>query len=244
MKQRMKYVFVLALAAGSMALSACSGDDTSSDDDNGGSAGASGSKTGGSSPGGTTNKAGNSSGGKASAGTGTGGAGEGGMGGASEAGAGAGGDSAGAGGNVDMGGAPGSSGAAGAAGAAGAGGAGEPELVYACGSANQFQKTCSAWVAANCADPTECADCVPGLTADRESFQTVPPCDTCNAKYDAFYQCQIDAFESNNLEFGVACLDGVGADGSDNCYPFLDDAIACENYVGVNHTCPATWPPQ
>jgi hypothetical protein len=244
MKQRMKYVFVLALATGSMALSACGDDDSSSDNNNGGSAGASGSKTGGSSPGGSTNKAGNNSGGKASAGTGAGGAADGGMGGASEAGAGVGGDSAGAGGNVDMGGAPGASGAAGAA---GAGGAGEPALVYACGSATLIQKKCSALVAANCDPATDCADCVTQFTADREGFQTDPPCDTCNAKYDAFDQCQVDAFESNNLAFGVECVDGYGADGSANCYPFLDDAIACQGYVGSDvdpHACPATWPPQ
>ncbi|MES1188964.1 MAG: hypothetical protein ABUL60_34430 [Myxococcales bacterium] len=244
MKQRMKYVFVLALAAGSIALSACGDDDSSSDNNNGGSAGASGSKTGGSSPGGSSNKAGNNSGGKASAGTGAGGAADGGMGGTSEAGAGVGGDSAGAGGNVDMGGA---AGASGAAGAAGAGGAGEPELVYACGSATLIQKKCSALVAANCDPATDCSDCVATATSDREAFQTDPPCDTCNAKWDAFDQCQVDALEGGDVFAGVECVDGYGADGNANCYPFLDDAIACEQYVGddVNpHACPATWPPQ
>jgi hypothetical protein len=247
MKQRMKYVFVLALATGSMALSACGDDDSSGENNNGGSAGASGSKTGGSSSGGSTNKAGNNSGGKASAGTAAGGAADGGMGGASDAGAGVGGDSAGAGGNVDMGGAPGASGAAGAAGAAGAGGAGEPALVYACGSATLIQKKCSALVAANCDPATDCSDCVATATSDREAFQLDPPCETCNAKWDAFDQCQVDAFEGGNVLAGVECVDGYGADGNANCYPFFDDAVACQGYVGsdVNpHECPATWPPQ
>lgn len=241
MKQRMRYVFVLALAAGSVALSAC-GDDDDDSTSNGGSAGASGSKTGGSSTGGS--KAGNSSGGKAGSAT-AGSTSNGGMGGATEAGAG--GDSAGAGGSV-VGGAAGAGGAdtvGGAAGAGGAGGAGE--LVYACGSATLIQKKCSALVAANCDPATDCSDCVTQATSDREDFQTDPPCDTCNAKWDAFNQCQVDAFESGNLDYGVTCVDGYGADGSDNCYPFLDDAIACEGYVGSDvdpHECPTTWPPQ
>jgi hypothetical protein len=125
----------------------------------------------------------------------------------------------------------------------GAGGAG---LVYACGSGNLIEKTCSAWVAADCPDATDCSDCIQQRTTERADFQTDPPCDTCNAKWDAFYQCQVDAFESDNLAAGVECVDGIGADGTLDCYPFLDDAIACEGYVGNPNdpkACPATWPP-
>lgn len=238
MKQRMRHVFVLALATCGVVISACGDDDSSGPNDNGGSAGASGSKTGGSSAGGSTSKAGSNNGGKAgnatagtSANAGAGGAADGGMSGAGDGGAG--GNSAGAGGSGGD--------------AGGAGGAGEPALVYACGSANQFQKTCSAWVAADCPDATICADCVAALTADREGFQNDPPCDTCDAKYDAFYQCQIDAFESNNLAAGVECVEGFGADATLDCYPLLDEAIACQGYVGSDQDpkpCPATWPPQ
>jgi len=244
MKQRMRYVFVLALATGGMVVSACSGDD-SSDDNNGGSSGASGTKTGGSSSGGSANKAGRNSGGEA--GTESGGeagsatAGTSAMGGApGTAGAGAGGTADGGMGGASHVGAGGSD-----AGAGGMGAGGDAGLVYACGSANQFQKTCSAWSAANCGDAVVCSDCVFDLTSAREDFQTAPPCDTCNAKYDAYYQCQIDAFESGDLAFGVACYGGF-ADGSDNCLPFFDDAIACEGYVGSEvepHACPASWPP-
>jgi len=237
MKQRIKYLFVLTLAAGSIALSAC-GDDDSIADGSGGSAGASGSKTGGSSTGGS--KAGNNSGGKSGSTAGTSGASDGGTGATAEAGAG--GDGGGAGGNVDVGDAAGAGGADSAGGAPGGG-----ELVYACGSATLIQKKCSALVAANCDIATDCADCVTQATSDREDFQTDPPCETCNAKWDAFDQCQVDAFESGDLAFGVECVDGYGADGSANCYPFLDDAIACQGYVGSDndpHECPATWPPQ
>jgi hypothetical protein len=248
MKQRMRYVFVLVLATSGIVVSACTGDDTSSDN-NGGSGGGSGSKTGGSSSGGSASKAGGTSGGEAgsdsggkagsatagtSATAGAGGAADGGMGGASDAGAG--GNKAGAGGSD-----------AGAAGMGGAGGSGEPALVYACGSATLIQKTCSAWVARGCADPTICSDCVTQITTDREGFQTDPPCDTCNAKVDGFYQCQVDAFESGDVAFGVQCFAGSGADGSDDCATaFLDDAFACQGYVGDPQNpqaCPATWPP-
>jgi hypothetical protein len=235
----MRYVFVLALATGGIVVSACSGDD-SSDDNNGGSSGASGEKTGGSSSGGSANKAGRSSGGEAGrdsggeAGDAT--AGTSAMGGAPTA--------AGAGGTVDggMGGANTAAAGGSDAGAGGMGAGGEPALVYACGSANQFQKTCSAWSAANCTNAVVCSDCVFDLTSAREDFQNEPPCDTCNAKYDAYYQCQIDAFESGDLAFGVGCFDG-DPDGSDNCLPFANDAFSCEGYVAGNSSCPASWPP-
>lgn len=247
MKQRMRYLVLVALAASTTLIGACS-DDEDSIDDTGGSAGASGSKTAGSSAGGSANKAGNNSGGKAgnatagtstagtstagaSANAGAGGAGEGGLGGATDGGAV--GNSAGAGGSDG--------------GAAGAGGAAEPALVYKCGSSTLIRKKCSALAAAECEDPTICSDCVDLATADREAFQNDPPCPACNAKYDAFDQCMVDAFESGDLAFGVECIPGYGADGSESCYPFLDEAIACQGYVGSDqdpHECPATWPPQ
>ena len=246
MKQTLSYVWVLVLATGGLVASACSDDSSSGTENSAGNAGdpgtSTGGKTGGSTSGGSTsggstsggssNKAGNNSGGKAGGGS----AGTSSVGGAAEGGAGGANDGGGVG--VDSAGAAGSD-----AGAGGAGGAGQPALVYACGSADQFQKTCSAWVAANCDTPTVCSDCVDALTTDRVGFQTDPPCDTCNAKYDAFYQCQVDAFESGMLDFGVVCVEGY-PDSTDNCYPLLDDAIACEGYVGSQDVCPATWPPQ
>jgi hypothetical protein len=246
MKQRMRYLVLVALAASTTLVGACNDDgDSIGVDDKGGSAGASGSKTGGSSAGGSASKAGNDSGGKAgnatagtsaagtsAAGTsstaGAGGAGEGGTGGATDGGA----DGNGA-------------GAGGDGGAAGAGGAGEPALVYKCGSSTLIRKQCSALAAADCEDPTICSDCIDLYTGDREAFQLDPPCPACNAKWDAFAQCQVDAFESGDLAFGVQCFPGYGADGSDNCYPFLDEAIECQGYVGneqTPHACPATWP--
>ncbi|HEX2871824.1 MAG TPA: hypothetical protein VHP33_11220 [Polyangiaceae bacterium] len=228
MKHPLKYVLVLALA-GSVSLAACSDDSSSSDEEIGGSAGASGSKTGGSSAGGSASSGGE--GGSSTAGTsataGAGGATDGGTGGAVDTGAGG---SAGDGGGSDAGG----------AGGAGAG------LVYACGSDNLWQKTCSAWVAAECPDATVCSDCVTALTADREGF-TDPACAACDDKYEAFYQCQVDAFESGNLAFGVECLEGLGAVETENCFPLLDEAIMCQGYVGSDQDpkpCPATWPPQ
>jgi len=237
MKQRAKYVFVLALAAGSIVVSACS-DDSSTGAGDGGSGGASGNKTAGSSAGGSANKAGSShSGGDAGsqnggdAGSATAGASDmGGNGGAPDVG-GSGGSDAGAGGN--------------AAGMAGAGGSGEPALVYACGSNTLIKKQCSAMVAANCADMPACPDCVANMIFQREDSKPNPPCDTCTAKYDAFAQCEVDAFESGNLALGVQCFDGV-TDGSDDCYTFMNDAIACEGYVGSDvdpKACPASWPP-
>ena len=245
MKQRMRYLVLVALAASTTLVGACNDDGDSIGVDNGGSAGASGSKTAGSSAGGSANKAGNNSGGKAgnatagtsaagtsaagtSANAGAGGAGDGGMGGAAENGGASGGDDAG--------------------GAAGAGGAGEPALVYKCGSSTLIRKQCSAMAAANCADfPTVCSDCIDSMTSDREGFQLDPPCPVCNAKYDAFAQCEVDAFEAGDLAFGVECVDGWGADGTANCYPFYEEAAACQGYVGSDvdpMACPATWPPQ
>jgi hypothetical protein len=246
----MRCVLVLALATGAIVVSACSGDDTS-DDNHEPSAGASGAEAGGSSSGGSASKAGESSGGgdggdagSAMAGAPTmgGTSATAGAGGAADAGmAGAGGNHAGAGGND-----------AGGAGMGGAGAGGEPALVYACGSATLIQKKCSAFFAANCTvdgnpdNTLVCADCVDQATSDREGFQTDPPCDTCNAKWDAIDQCEVDAFESGNLAFGVACFDGY-ADGTDSCYATLNDAIECQSYVGDDQNpmaCPATWPPQ
>jgi hypothetical protein len=229
MKHPLRYVLVLALAT-SVSLGACSDDSSTPGDDNGG-AGGDASDQAGSKTGGSSSNAGSGAGGKA------GGAGAGApAGGAAEGG----GTGEGATGGAGEGGASGGAGAGGDAGGAGA------ELVYACGSDNLIQKTCSAWVAANCPDATDCSDCVLQRTTEREDFQTDPPCNTCNAKWDAFYQCQVDAFESNDLAAGVECVDGIGADGTLDCYPFLDDAIACEGYVGSDNDpkpCPATWPP-
>lgn len=247
MKQRMRYLVLVALAASTTVVGACSDDEDSIAVDKGGSAGAAGSKTGGSSAGGSANNAGNNSGGKAgsaAAGTsamagtstmagtsamaGAGGAGEGGAGGATDGGA----DSAGAGGSDG--------------GAAGAGGAGEPALVYKCGSSTLIRKQCSALAAADCTEPIVCSDCIDAMTADREASQLDPPCPACDAKYDAVAQCEVDAFESGDLAFGVECF-GDFADGSDSCYEFLNQAVACEGYVGSDadpHECPATWPPQ
>ena len=240
MKQRAKYVFVLALAAGSIVVSACS-DDSSNSAGDGGSGGASGNKTAGSSAGGSANKAGSShSGGDAGspnggdAGSTTAGASDaGGNGGAPDGGmGGSGGSDAGAGGN--------------SGGAAGAGGAGEPALVYACGSSTLIKKQCSALAAANCVDFVGCPDCVATAISDRVAFQNDPPCDTCNAKWDAFAQCEVDAFESSNLALGVECVPDYGPDGTENCYPFFNDALECEGYVGSDvdpHACPTSWPP-
>jgi hypothetical protein len=241
MKQRMRYLVLVALAASTTLVGACNDDEDSIGVDKGGSAGASGSKTGGSSAGGSVYKAGNNSGGKAgnstagtsaagtSATAGAGGAGDGGMGGATDGGTD--GNSAGAGGD---------------GGAAGAGGAGEPALVYECGSSTLIRKQCSALAAANCTEESVfvCSDCIDLYTTDREGFQLDPPCPACNAKWDAFAQCEVDAFEAGDLAFGVECIDGY-ADGTDNCYPFLFDAIACQGYVGSDvdpKECPATWP--
>jgi hypothetical protein len=231
MKQRLGYVCVLALAMGGFVVTAC-GDDSSGTEDGAGNGGVS--DQAGSETGGTSNKAGSAGkGGGGSAGKGGGGsAGTATVGGAPDGGT--------TGMNDGGGGNPSAGGDAGGAG--GGGGAGEHALVYACGSDDQFQKTCSAWVAADCPDATDCADCVDLLTTAREDFQNDPPCAACNAKYDAFYQCQIDAFESGDLGFGVECVDDFGADGTANCYPFLDDAVACEGYVGTPNDCPATWP--
>jgi hypothetical protein len=233
MKHPLRYVLVLALGTGSVSLGACSDDSSTGEEDNGGSAGASGSKTGGSSAGGSANNGGKA--GASSAGTsataGAGGATDGGTGGAVDAGA---------------GGTAGDSGGSDAGGAGGAGGAGEPELVYACGSANLWQKTCSAWVAAECPDETVCSDCVTALTADRVGF-TDPACAACDDKYEAFYQCQVDAFESGNLAFGVECLDGVGAVDTANCSTLFFEALDCQGYVSNDNDpkpCPVTWPPQ
>ena len=237
MKQRAKYVFVLALAAGGIVVSACS-DDSSTGAGDGGSGGASGNKTAGSSAGGSANKAGSSHSG-GDAGSQNGGDAGSAMAGASEAGGnggapdvGVGGSDAGAGGN--------------AAGMAGAGGAGEPALVYACGSSTLIKKQCSALAAANCVDFVGCPDCVATAISDRVAFQNDPPCDTCNAKWDAFAQCEVDAFESGNLAFGVECVPDYGPDGTENCYPFFNDALECEGYVGSDvdpHACPTSWPP-
>jgi hypothetical protein len=245
MKQRLSYVLVLALAAGSFAISACDGDD-SSDNDNGGSSGASGghagSKTGGSSSGGSSNNAGGDSGGQAGNDRG-GTANEGGAAGAAQGGA-AGAVQGGTGeGGTGEGGAVGN---AGAAGEAGAGGSGAPALTYACGSDTLPKKLCSSFVGANCTDPTVCADCVTERTDERDSFMdafSTTPCATCTDKFDAYFQCVVDAFESGNITFGVDCVEDYGADISfDNCVPLLDEANDCHTYLN-EHECPATWPP-
>jgi hypothetical protein len=245
MKQRLGYVLVLALASASVGMSACSGDDTSGDEDTGGSAGAAGShagtKTGGTSSSGSSNKAGSASAGEAGKGSGGtpdegGAAGAGGVpgGGGADGGVGGGGD----GGT--------SSNMAGASGEAGAGGSGEPVLTYACGSNTLPKKLCSAFVGASCTDPTVCADCVTERTDERDAFLadfSTTPCATCTDKFDAYFQCAVDAFESGNVTSGVDCVENYGADISfDNCIPLLDEASACHTYLNENE-CPATWPP-
>lgn len=230
MNNRLSYALVLAFA-GSFAISACSDDDSSGEEDNGGKAGvggsSAGSKTGGSTSGGSSNKAGTNAGGKpgsGTAGTGTAGAADGGMGGVSEGGV----SNAGAGGSD-----------AGAAGAGGEGGAGE--LAYACGSDTQYKILCSAKVAADCPDATECSDCVTVVGDEYENSMTT--CATCNALVDDYYQCGVDAFQSGDTEAGMQCIDTVGADFSDTCSEFFFAYFDCATYL-EDHTCPATWPVQ
>ncbi len=241
MTKRLSYALLLALVGSSLSLSACSDGDSSAEDHDGG-AGSSGSdagsKTGGSASGGSSNKAGANTGGKAGGGT-AGTSPEGGTanvggtsdtGGASEGGA-------------SEGGANGhSAGAAGTdAGAGGAGGAGEPQLIYTCGSATQYQKVCSAKVAADCPDPSDCADCVAQVSDERDG--SITDCATCDALVDQYYQCGVDAFESGNSAAGMQCINGVGADFSDECSLFFFDYFDCGTYLNDN-ACPATWPPQ
>lgn len=235
MTKRLGYALVCAVVAGTFGLSACSDDDSGGSD---GTAGSAGTQTGGSSSGGSSNKAGNGSGGTATAGTGTAGAAEGGA-------AGAGGATDGGAGGASQGGAGNDAGAAGTdAGAGGAGGAGT--LTYACGSDTLPKKLCSAFVAADCTDPTVCADCVTERTAERDDFyqaDSADPCATCTDKFDAYFQCVVDAFEGGNISEGVECLDGYGADiHFENCVPLLDEASACHTYLNEN-ACPSTWPP-
>jgi hypothetical protein len=238
MTKRLGYALVFALVGSSLSLSACS-DDDSAGDDNGGSAGASGSdagsKTGGSASGGSSNKAGANSGGKAGGGT----AGTSSDGGTPNAGGAA--DTGGAAGGVIEGGANGNSaGAAGSdAGAAGADGAGEPPLVYACGSDTQYKKVCSAKVAAACPDPTDCADCVAQVSDEHDG--SITGCATCDALVDQYYQCGVAAFEGGNSAAGMLCIDGFGADFSDECSAFFFDYFDCGTYLN-DHACPATWP--
>lgn len=225
MMKRLGYTFVLALGVGSFSMSACSDDPTSSDNDAGGeSGGGTGGKTGGTTSGGSSSAAGTQNGGDAGASPA-----EGGAGGANEGGT----------GGVGEGGAS-NPGGSGAGNEAGAGGAGEQPLVYACGSANTFQKLCSGFKSANCTDATDCSDCVTAWTADDEGYRTT--CATCNALVDAFYQCGVDAFESGNLSAGVECVDGIGADMTIDCYNMFSDADDCQGYILAND-CPATWPP-
>lgn len=120
----------------------------------------------------------------------------------------------------------------------GSGGAGSEELVYSCEATTQAHRVCSALVAANCPEATDCADCVTTRTGDRELFAS---CASCVAEYDAFEQCGIDAFESGNLSAGVECYEGFGADLNDNCAGHLQQAIACSDYE-AEHGCPAAWP--
>jgi hypothetical protein len=232
MNKRLSYGLVFALVGGCFSLSAC---DDDGDSINGGDAGEAGADTGGSSTAGSSNQAGTSSGGKAGSGSGgspdggmpQGGAADGGMGGVDEGGAG--GTSAGAGGSD-----------AGAAGAAGAGGAGETPLVYACGSDTQYKKVCSAKVAANCPDPTDCADCVTQVTDELVGAQT--GCAACDDLLVDYYQCGVDAFESGNTAAGMQCIENFGADFSDTCVEIFGDFFSCNTYLGDN-PCPATWPP-
>jgi hypothetical protein len=236
MNKRLSYGLIFALVGGCFGLSACDGDDESGGN-NGGDAGEAGADTGGSTAAGSSNTAGTNSGGKAGSSTGgvadggtpNGGATDGGMGGVNDGGAG--GSSAGAGGS-DV--------SAGAAGAAGAGGAGETPLVYACGSDTQYKKVCSAKVAADCPDPTDCADCVTQVTDDLEGSQT--GCAACDDLLVDYYQCGVDAFESGNTAAGMQCIDGVGADFSDTCFEIFDEFFSCNTYLGTD-PCPATWPP-
>lgn len=227
MNNRLSYALVFAVV-GSLTIAACSDDDSTGTGGDGGGAGeptsSAGTKTGGSSSGGSSIKAGTDAGGNAgngTAGSGTAGAADGGMGGVSEGGA--------------------NSAGASSAGAGGEGGAGE--LVYTCGSDTQYKKVCSAKVAANCTEPTDCSDCLTQVSDDYEGAKT--DCAACDALVLDYYQCGVDAFETGDTAAGMQCIDGVGADFSDSCFEgvFMNQYLACSTYL-EDHACPATWPPQ
>jgi hypothetical protein len=215
--KRLGYALVWTLFGASCLVAACSddSDDNTPTQADGGSEGA---------------------GAPATAGTAHGGSAAGGSAGATHGGAGSGGvlSDGGASGSPSDGGSDSPS--AGGESTAGAGGAGE--LNYACNTTTQAHRVCSALVAANCPDPTDCADCVTSRTNDRELFVTCP---ACLAEYDAFEQCGIDAYESGNLSSGIECYEDFGADLNDSCGAHLQQALACSDYQ-LSNDCPATWP--
>lgn len=230
MAHRLRHVIWVSLVGASALLFACSDDatdgtnDSSAGDSSGGDA--SGSASGGSSAG----KGGSTSGGKAGAGTaGTSPGGEGGA--SGEGGAAAGGEPAlgGAAGDANQG--------DGGAEMGGAGGA-DGGLEYACKTTTIVNELCSALFAANCSDPTDCADCVQTRAGERETFADCP---ACLAQHDAFFQCGIDAYESGNLSAGIECYPGFGADLNDSCVPYLNQAVACSDYA-LENGCPQAWP--
>lgn len=229
MKKSFGYSVVLALFGVSSALAACSDDPDAGGVDDAGGAGGEPTVTAG-----TKNTAGSATAGKG--GSGNGGSSQGGD-------SGQGGDSSmGAAAGESMGGAGVVAGAGGAdsseAGAGGEGGGGA-ELSYACGDTTTPHKLCSAFVAASCDDPTDCADCVDYWANDAEGFAECAP---CAQEYAKFVGCSVDAFESGNVEQGVECLEDYGADPHyENCSPHLNQALACLNYL-LENECPASWP--
>jgi hypothetical protein len=233
MRNRLGYIAMLSLL-GACSLSACGDDDPANvpDDGNGGEggepSGSAGTKTAGSPSGGSAGHAGSSNGGADAGGAG-----------------GAGGEPS-EGGEPSTGGVPSHGGAneggAGGSAAGGEGGAGEPSLVYTCKATTLDHKLCSALAAAECTDPTDCSTCVAERKAEREDFAT--GCATCDALYDDYFQCAIDAFESGEVGNGVECIEDYGADiNYEKCVvPGLGAASDCQSYIQTND-CPATWPP-
>jgi len=235
MKNLCLTVLLTMLTSGAM-LAACSDDPSGTDQASGGAGGADGNEAG-------TPSAGKATGGKATGGTATGGKATGGSNtGGTDAGApavgGAGGEMTGEGGAAGEPALVGGAGGEAAGGAPGAGGGG-PEVVYLCNDITQSHKLCSAFKAAACVPATDCADCVTTRNSEHEPFED---CAACQAEYDAFEQCGIDALESGNLASGVECVEDYGADlHFENCYPMLESALQCQGYT-VENPCPASWP--
>ena len=198
-------------------LTACGDDDTNKAVGTGGSGGGAGKGgTAGSASGGSTAGKGGSSAGTSSAGQ----AGDPGTGGTAGTGA------------------AGEGGGAGAGEMGGSGGEAGATLQYACNDTTLTHKACSALVAAQCPEPTDCADCVTTRNSEREAFTSCP---ACVAHYDALFQCAVDAFEAGNLSAGVECVPDYGADFSLDCFEHGNEALACSSYE-VEFGCPETWP--
>lgn len=224
MANRLSSVFLATAFVGSLLAVACGDDDTNAGGDAGepgfsgspGEAGAGGSSVAGSSVGG-----------------------QGATGGQNDAGGGQAGE-VGLGGSAGEGGAAGSAGAAGAAtNEGGAGGSPDVELVYACGQTTIVHKLCSAGTSLNCADATECADCVGDQNGYRADFAE---CAVCLAAYDKSLQCGVDAFEAGDAAAGMECFEVDGAQLNDACGSLQFSALDCIDYLAVNEKCPEKWP--